>query len=135
MNSLHVSQAQYDSILKLFPESWVDKLRLYTGEELYYAYRLCLFKPYKNRITGDIKSSDVLFLALRTKLIAWLKGERRADSIGILKDVQPIYPQAWAKLGRRWASDFVEEYIFTQPAIEQSEIDRLKEHFNNQRVA
>jgi hypothetical protein len=132
MNNLKVSRVQYAALLALFPASWQDKLTLYTGEELYYAYRLCLFVPYRDRITGDIKGGDVTFASLRAKLVRYLKGISH-DEYGRMP--QPIWPDAWIKLGRRWAKDFNEEYIFTQPVVEQNELTKLKDNMNAKRIA
>ena len=131
MNNLKVSQTQYKALLELFPEAWRDKLRLYTGEELYYAYRLCLFQPRRDRVTGDHRSGDITFASLRAKLVRYLKGT--LDEYN--RQPQPIYPNAWAKLGRKWMYDFNEEYIFTQPIAEKTELDRLSDSVNSKRIA
>lgn len=135
MNQLKITQVQHLALLALFPEAWQEKLKLYTGEELYYAYRLCMFDPKRDKITGDFRGGDITFLSIKAKLKAWLKGEHRPGAYGIMREAMPIAPQAWAKLGRKWALDFSEEYVFTQPIADKEALDKLASTFNSKRVA
>jgi hypothetical protein len=132
MNQLKVSKSQHTALLSLFPEAWQPKLLLYTGEELYYAYRLCMFKPVRDKVTGDHRSGDITLSMLRMKLLNYLKGISY-DEYG--REAKPIAPSAWLKLGRRWQHDFSEDYIFTQPVAEQDEIVKLATALNNRRLA
>lgn len=107
MNTREVLPHAYQHILEQFPEAYHEKLAVYTGEELFYAYKLILFSPKKDR-NGDIKPSDVFYLALKAKLIRWLQG----------KEAYPIAPMAWGKIGAKFRAEY---YAF----LEQSECDDL----------
>ena len=131
VNIIKMSQAKYAQLLALFPAAWHEKLKLYTGEELYYAYRLCLFRPTRND-NGDFNSGDVTFLAIRSKLLRYLKGISY-DEYG--RAPQPIPPTAWTKLGRRWSKDFSEEYVYTEPVATQDALDTLMGAINAKRIA
>lgn len=91
MNIQPACTYKYSELLDKFPEEYQEKLRIYTLEELFYAYKLCSYKP-KTPYT----SSDVLMLAIKAKLFRWLKGQER----------YPIQPMAWEKLGKRFRSEF-----------------------------
>lgn len=134
----------YEELLELFPEQYRDKLRIYTCEELYYVYRLAIFRP--RRVAKSIgegkaesgrlyletehrafRSADVPYLALRAKLFRWLKGQEK----------HPIYPSAWNKLGSRFRTGFYEEYGYQStpkdlPKVDMGEaVAKLSEHFKS----
>lgn len=135
VNSLPVSLRQHQELLSLFPEAWMDKLRMYTGEELFYCYKLCMFEAKRDRITNDFKSGDLFYASLKAKLKAYLKGEKRPGAYGVMLSANPIAGTAWIKLGRKWAREYNAEYIFDQPIAEQAEIVKLAEQVNNRRLA
>jgi hypothetical protein len=97
INEIRISREDHAVILSRFPEAYREKLRMYTGEELYYVYRLMTFKPSPGR---ELKSGDVFYLALKAKMYRFLRGQ----------DKHPIYPAAWAKLGSKFRFDFHEAY-------------------------
>lgn len=103
INGIRVSAEDYALLLSKFPEQYREKLKLYTGEELFYVYKLAIFKP-KRDPEGNISASDMTYMALRAKFMRWLKGE----------DKHPLYPSAWDKL-RRFRSEF-------QAFIEESSV-------------
>lgn len=135
VNSLPVSVRQHQELLMLFPEAWQAKLRLYTGEELFYCYKLCMFDAKRDKITHDFKGGDLFFATLKVKLKAYLKGLKRPGAYGVMIEAQPINPNAWLKLGRKWAKEYNAEYVFDQPVAEQAEIAKLKDSLNNRRIA
>lgn len=104
INILPVSLApDYEKLLSRFPEEYREKLRLYTGEELFYIYKLATYKPKKIKVDGvdmGFTGSDMLFLSLKAKLFRWLKGQEKWG----------VNPAVWQKLGRKFRYSF-EEYI------------------------
>lgn len=94
-NTLEVSVYEYADLLDLFPEQYRDKLRLYTAEELFYAYKIMTIKPVRQP-DGSLAPRDILALTIKAKLYRWLRGQDR----------HPVYPAAWAKLGARFRREF-----------------------------
>jgi len=95
INGISVSKTQYDKLLSKFPEQFRDRLRVYTGEELFYVYKTCTYAPTKDK-SGIYKGSDVLLMAIKAKLFRYLKGQEK-------------YPvQGWHKLGFRFKRGFHE---------------------------
>jgi hypothetical protein len=118
-----IRPSQFESLLSKFPEMYRDKLRLYTGEELFYVYKLLTFDSSPDS-KGDWKSKDLFYLGLKAKVIKWLKGEK--DEYGRL--YQPLYPSAWAKL-TRFKSLYI-EYVGTYEAPTRDSLDALREKMN-----
>lgn len=121
INYLHMSPFDYEWLLNKFHPSFHDKLRQYTGQELFYCYKLCTFQPKDRK---NIKHSEVFFLAMQAKQMAWLRGKvdpktigkTRVDSVtGQTVELKPtplvangIAAKAWDKIGSRWNRDFEE---------------------------
>lgn len=99
LNTSEVSVYEYADLLEAFPEAYRDKLRLYTGEELFYVYKFMTLKP-KRLPDGSIAPRDILALTIKAKLYRWLRGQ----------DKHPVYPQAWAKLGSRFKHEFLSQF-------------------------
>lgn len=64
----------YNKLLARFPEEHQEKLRMYTGQELFYIYKLCKYEA-KKEADGSLREADWKFLALKAKMFAWLKGQ------------------------------------------------------------
>jgi hypothetical protein len=114
MNLITLTKSEYELILSKFPEYCRDMLRLYTGEELFYAYKLCCFKSTKDE-NGDVKGSDIFYLAMKAKMIAYLNG--MLNEYG--KSVSPIHPNAWPKLGKKFKYEFNANYPSVEGLIQQ----------------
>ncbi len=109
-------------ILSQFPASWQEKLRKYTGEELFYFYKLCLVKP---RHIRDPETKDSLgvknmyLLTIQAKFKRWAKGLEK----------YPIHGDVWVKLASKYRQDFlylVQEYQQVELA-ESEELARIKD--------
>jgi hypothetical protein len=136
MNQLKVSTVQYEALINLFPEAYRERLRVYTGEELYYAYRIALYEGRRNRMTKDYSSGDVFYLGLKTKLFRYLKGIKTPGAYGIMREQQPISPAAFLKIGSKFRADFNEVYGFEDaPKVSAEALDTLKNSINSKRVA
>jgi hypothetical protein len=108
INGIPVHVTDYEGLLSKFPEVYRDKLRVYTGEELFYMYKLALFNPKPAKEMG-YKSGDILYMALKQKMFRWLKGEERYG----------IHPHAWRKLGSKFKYGFLD---FVQAEIEEQDV-------------
>jgi hypothetical protein len=116
MNNIAIpSKPHYDKILSCFKPEWHDKLRVYTGEELYYVYRIMTYKPRY----GDMRSSDVFFLVIQNKIRNYCEGKSRYC----------VNPLAFGKLGRRFKDDFME--FVTQHVDIALASKQLAEHFKS----
>lgn len=99
INIVSISTSDYAIILSKFKPEYQEKLRLYTAQELFYVYKLCTFKPKKDK-QGLMVSRDVFFAALKAKMFRYLDGLEK----------YPIHPNAWEKIGGRFTYAF-EEYL------------------------
>jgi hypothetical protein len=149
INDIKMSVTKYESLLGLFPEAWRDKLRIYTGEELFYCYKLCKFKPGKALDRDECvehgtryckacafhKTGDITYAAIRMKLIRYLKGTLDEYS----RPSKPVAPDAWAKLGRKFRWAYEEDMLIDMERLESEELMKsvaiLKETINKERVA
>lgn len=120
INALPVKADDYVGLLSKFPEQHRDKLRCYTGEELYYIYCIALFKPRKT--DGTMASSgDAFYTGLKYKLFRWLKGEDRYG----------IHASALAKIGSKFRNGFND---FVIESLTQDMIDSFASKINGRRV-
>lgn len=146
INETKISQAKYLEILNLFPVAWHDRLKIYTAEELYYVYRICAFKPSKAvdkvecvdhgkkycRDCAEYKTGDITFLALRVKLLNYLKGKLNE----YYQPMKPIYPSAFAKLGRRFKHAFEDNVVsLDKDLATELSLAELATKVNAERVA
>jgi hypothetical protein len=76
-NALAVKAEDYEALLSKWPEQYRYKLRAYTGEELYYLYRICTYKAKVKDGTLS-NSSDAFVLAQKARCFKWLRGELRS---------------------------------------------------------
>jgi hypothetical protein len=102
-----VSIEKHKELLSKFPEHWKQTLLMYTGEELFYFYKLCCMKVIKN---GD-NTKDMFFLALKNKFYAYMNQDKRLDKL------YPISGDAWIKLHHKFRYAF-EQYV----DIEEDEV-------------
>jgi len=130
MNIIKLTKPEYELILSKFPEYARDMLRIYTGEELFYVYKLCCFKPIRDK-HGDLKSGDVFYLAMKAKMIAYLLGKLDQYS----RSIKPIHPNAWGKLGSKFRYEFNQTYTETVELATQEQLDKLYAKTNAQRIA
>ena len=126
-NAVAVRANDYEGLLEKFPEQYRYKLRAYTGEELYYIYRICIFKPKLEKVKG-VKhevlrnSGDGLILGLKARIFLWLKGEVRTGvNVSIL-----------SRVGRKFKADFY-EYIIE--SLTQDMIEDFGKSMNSQRLS
>ena len=90
-----------------FPNAWQEKLKQYTGEELFYFYSLCCMKKRMNKeqeangtwVKGT-NTKDMFFLGLKSKFYRYMEGKER----------YPIYGDAWIKLHHKFRYQF-ERYV------------------------
>jgi len=94
INSVPVSVLDHAGILTKFPEKYRDKLKLYTGEELFYVYKIMTYKATMKN--GGYNSSDILYLSLKAKMTRYLKGNEKYG----------IHANALPKLGMKFQSQF-----------------------------
>ncbi len=95
MSSINVSKVtkeQHAELLSKFPQQWHIKLYQYTGEELFYFYKLCSVKTKKNG--SDYK--DMFFLSLKAKFYRYMEGQEK----------YPISGDAWIKLHHKFRYQF-----------------------------
>ena len=130
MNIIKLTKSDYELILSKFPEYCRDMLRLYTGQELFYAYKLCTFKPTKNK-DGDYRSGDIFFLAMKKKMQNYLNGI--LDEYG--RSFKPIHPNAWEKLGAKFKYEFEEQYATITDLATEEELKMLYARLNEKRIA
>lgn len=97
INVLAMSPFDYEWLLTKFAFPYREKLRMYTGQELYYVYKICTYKP---KDKASLQSFDLFILQLKAKTMRWLKG---MDRFG-------VHPGGLEKIGKRWSGDY-EEYI------------------------
>ena len=106
LNSVPVAVVDHVGLLSKFPEQYREQLKMYTGEELFYVYKIATLKVRRNK-AGDIPGSDMFFLSLKYKLFRWLKGETcQCLKHGKKHCGHGINPMAWAKLGSRFKQEF-----------------------------
>ena len=140
-NTVQMNPSQVEYILSKFPEEYRARLRLYTGEELFYCYRLAQYQP--KMVDGLYKSGDVFYMALKRKFFQWLKSECKQHTDDKDKvyttywlngvKVYPIEPAAWVKLGAKFRSSF---YGFVyEVSLKPEVIQALANEFNNRRAA
>lgn len=106
VNETTVDPLGYDALLSLFPEDTHEKLRMYTTEELFYVYKLATYKPKldrRSRVKSLARPSDALFLQLKEKLMAWLRGDVNPDT---QRAFGPLSPTVWIKLGSKFKYEF-----------------------------
>lgn len=121
INVVPVKGSDYNGLLTKFPEQYREKLRLYTGEELFYIYKLATYKP--RIVAGTISNgSDAFFNGLKFKLFRWLKGDQKYG----------VHPSAWLKLGSRFRGQF-HEFVIDSLTIDM--IDNLTKSVNAKRVS
>jgi hypothetical protein len=103
VNIVTVTVAQHAELMSKFPGSWHKKLQSYTGEELFYFYKLCCMTPtftkVKDKTTGEwvkVGTRDMFFLGLRSKFYRYMKGQVP----------YPIKGEAWIKLHHRFRYAF-----------------------------
>ena len=89
INIIQLSTQQQVDLLSKFPLAWQDKLKIYTGEELFYFYKLCTLTVKKGE-SGLVR--NMFFLALKSKFYRWMDG----------KEKYPIYGDAWIKLHHKF---------------------------------
>lgn len=150
MNEIRITKEKYNEFLNLFPSAWHERLRVYTGEELFYVYKICRFKPGKSidsdpcvshdksycKDCGIFKSGDLTIASIRAKTLRYLRGGLDEWS----RPLRPVpMPLALGKLGRRFKQAFESEIesmldsLADQAKVEA--IDRLIKQTNGQRIA
>jgi hypothetical protein len=90
INTVAVSQKVYAYLMDKFDDSYYMKLSKYTGEELFYTWRLATYQ-----------TKDVFWLSLKAKLFRYLRDE---------DEKYGIHPTAWIKLRSRFQREF-EEFL------------------------
>ena len=127
-NFISVTKEDYEKLLSKFPEQYRWKLRAYTGEELYYIYRICTYKPRLDAQGCLTNSSDGFILAQKTRCFKWLKGELKSG----------INTAVLNRIGRKFRQGFhdivVESITEAENKAKQEQIVRFKEAMNAKRV-
>lgn len=96
-NTVQFSVVLYDELLSKFPIEYQAKLRRYTGQELYYIYKLCTYKPRLNR-DGYVPPTSLKFLSLKAKVYRWLRGQEK----------YPPHPNLLHKACSAWSPGMVQ---------------------------
>jgi hypothetical protein len=104
LNYLHMNPFDYEWLLNKFHPSFHEKLRVYTGQELFYCYMLCTFKPKNPKA---VKHSEVFFLAMKAKQLAWLRETPSLEKYAARVD-SATGQRIEDKIGARWNLHFEE---------------------------
>jgi hypothetical protein len=120
-NYIPVCKEDYDLILSKFPEIYHLKLRVYTGEELYYLYRICIFKPKLDKDGQLSNSSDSFILSQKARCFKWLRGELKSG----------LNSAVLNSIGRKFREGF---YTMVIDTMTKEMIDSFGKNMNSRRV-
>jgi hypothetical protein len=127
-NTVSVPASDFETILSKFPEQYRWKLRAYTGEEIYYLYRICTYKPKLDNNGQLTNSSDGFILSQKARCFKWLRGELKSG----------VNSAVLNSIGRKFRKDFSNLMLTTLERKEAEEqrqqIEAFKIAFNAKRV-
>lgn len=128
-----VLMSKYALLLSKFPVEYRDKLTIYTGEELYYIYQLCVYVGKQDK-NGMYTGRDLLFMSLKAKFFRYLKSELNEYR----QMFRPLSPFVWLKLNKKWKNSFElwnEEQGQVVSQATSEELKTLREKFNSYKIA